>query len=1165
MMSRALAIAVALVLIASPTLAATRFIVESIYNPSSPTDPTTLRGGAGNGHTNVTVTCYYPTAITQNCVGGGDFDTKTSCTDTDNKVTVIRDNSTPNNCFYRKDFGLNGIADARQCGVIGDGLANTDVANLNNCMTVAAANNIYRTYTGGGAILDNPGMSPANIAPPQGMTLTCGGNNTGSLDDDDYRKNKGLTNAIVLDLRDTIDLSQPNTAIEGCNILAGPTGGLPGGTAANPYSPWLWYPKCDPTMTACMAGGGPSLRSATNEYSAFDPNETALYNVANSTCAVPGPPIRQCGPASGSVGITIKAENVAVRNVTVLGFGTCYYSTQVMGVGAGKRPVIDHLNGDCDTGIVIDQSPDATQFNGFDVIPFLTGHNGGASTSTTLINDIADNGSGAYEATVQVDTSDFVFAAGDVLWVNTNTQSGRESASGRWTVAGDVTSPSPCGSADCQTFTLVGSTSSAISATGNVSNAVVNGVPPTAVTGVVGTNKNFISVGQAVTTGTSGCIPPSTTVTDVWQAQSIVYLSAPVTCTHTALSLTFTDISSSGMNDFQAGSDCGASPSHGCAIVDANIRFGDGMRVTHSGGLSIVNCQVFDHTIAYHMYTGANAVRIANCSTGDNVSLPDNSFVGLQIDGDHSSDNGDSCGVDWANGVLGQFRPVSVLVNSDCTTPNKLVNVGIASSNARRNGSSLELDAGAVLLANAKAGPSSNMLVADYPYMIAIAGSGYLIGDTLTGTVNTTVGTCSGVTISVPAVDSAGGVAGYSIVAAGSCTSDAEISSITWTGGHGSGFTSFNDLATLGEIDANRLNISNNALPKTTLYIENATAASNTVGCGNVFVLPTPYLCAPPLAGLTPGGRLTLCSSPPPNCTAVMTQGVTGASTIYYVPYVSQQVPLYNTSVPVSVAQPSSFTLSDIGSMGLTFSLDMTSHPTSNLYDLFVENVRTGAPELCSGAAWTSPSTPSVDRVQIQGVWVNATSISTCKSGSGATLTCPAYACTYLGTFYTTATGQTSQQIGSISATGGGANCLCLYNAYNRVTLMAASLDSSASYNYATNVWRPMNAATPPYKNRITIVDGLAQTTISALLSDALNKSTGGGPAAMGVAFDTITGTPPVIAQNAATALSTLQTAATDPPQKGLRYVQAMEDAAGAASATFGGNGYQQLIVQIED
>src|SRR5207248_1019411 len=113
-----------------------------------------------------------------------------------------------------------------------------------------------------------------------------------------------------------------------------------------------------------------------------------------------------------------------------------------------------------------------------------------------------------------------------------------------------------------------------------------------------------------------------------------------------------------------------------------------------------------------------------------------------------------------------------------------------------------------------------------------------------------------------------------------------------WSGGAGSSFQSYRDVAVESEIDANRLYISNGALPKTTLYLENATAAANTVGCGNVFILPTPYLCAPPLAGLTPGGRLTLCGSPP--CPSVMTQGVTGASTLYYVPYVSQQVPIYN-------------------------------------------------------------------------------------------------------------------------------------------------------------------------------------------------------------------------------------------------------------------------------
>jgi len=81
------------------------------------------------------------------------------------------------------------------------------------------------------------------------------------------------------------------------------------------------------------------------------------------------PPNADCphGSVAHSVGITVSAENVAVRNVTVLGFGTCYKSHQDEDGNEGKRLVLDHMNGDCNLGISILDLPSATQFSGFDI------------------------------------------------------------------------------------------------------------------------------------------------------------------------------------------------------------------------------------------------------------------------------------------------------------------------------------------------------------------------------------------------------------------------------------------------------------------------------------------------------------------------------------------------------------------------------------------------------------------------------------------------------------------------------------------------------------------------------------------------------------------------------------------------------------------------------
>ena len=103
----------------------------------------------------ISVTCYYPGMIAHACAGGGDFDrsslTGQPCRNRADGATVINDNETGDStqCFERKNFGLNGTVDARQCGVVGDGLpANGVVGDANyhpddgavlvNCLNIAS-------------------------------------------------------------------------------------------------------------------------------------------------------------------------------------------------------------------------------------------------------------------------------------------------------------------------------------------------------------------------------------------------------------------------------------------------------------------------------------------------------------------------------------------------------------------------------------------------------------------------------------------------------------------------------------------------------------------------------------------------------------------------------------------------------------------------------------------------------------------------------------------------------------------------------------------------------------------------------------------------------------------------------------------------------------------
>jgi hypothetical protein len=180
---------------------------------------------------------------------------------------------------------------------------------------------------------------------------------------------------------------------------------------------------------------------------------------------------------------------------------------------------------------------------------------------------------------------------------------------------------------------------------------------------------------------------------------------------------------------------------------------------------------------------------------------------------------------------------------------------------------------------------------------------------------------------------------------------------------------------------------------------------------------------------------------------------------------------------------------------------------------------------------------------------------------------CAEFECTYVGTMYTTAAGQTSQQFGPVYGAGGGASCLCLYNAYNRVTLTSASADTTANYIYNSSSWRLMDASA---NNSVSVVDGLGQMQISAQLSDVLNNGTPspGRTAAIGILFGSISaGTPTLVAQANSSTKGTYTTTANHPPIPGFWAAFAVESAITGSNgnASFGGPSYQQIAVQVED
>lgn len=160
------------------------------------------------------------------------------------------------------------------------------------------------------------------------------------------------------------------------------------------------------------------------------------------------------------------------------------------------------------------------------------------------------------------------------------------------------------------------------------------------------------------------------------------------------------------------------------------------------------------------------------------------------------------------------------------------------------------------------------------------------------------------------------------------------------------------------------------------------------------------------------GGRLTLTTATP-----VTTADVTAAATLYYTPYISGQIGLYDGSAGWDVLD---FT---------ELSLDIAAYTASKPYDIWAYN-NSGAVALDS-TVWTNPTTRATALTYQNGILVK----------TGATTR------RYLGTIY-------------INASGGQTDDALLkrnvWNYYNRVLRRLFVQDENA-HNYTTGTWRSWN------------------------------------------------------------------------------------------------------------
>ncbi len=223
-----------------------------------------------------------------------------------------------------------------------------------------------------------------------------------------------------------------------------------------------------------------------------------------------------------------------------------------------------------------------------------------------------------------------------------------------------------------------------------------------------------------------------------------------------------------------------------------------------------------------------------------------------------------------------------------------------------------------------------------------------------------------------------------------------------------------------------------------------------------------------------PGGRLTLTTLTP-----VLTATVSGATTLFYTPYQTDLVPIFDGS-----ATWTTFVVAEL-SVAMASSANWAS---GSIYDWFVIN-DSGTRRLCSGPAWTSGTGrgtgAGTTQLSLQnGIFLNTVSI-TCRYGAASTVTAGALTATYVGTTLMTGNGATGFVFGA-SASGGTAGVFAVWNAYNRVRFTSTVTDSGSNYTYSSATIRQANASAG---NQTTLVIGLPADSISVSVSSTIGTT----------------------------------------------------------------------------
>ncbi len=300
-------------------------------------------------------------------------------------------------------------------------------------------------------------------------------------------------------------------------------------------------------------------------------------------------------------------------------------------------------------------------------------------------------------------------------------------------------------------------------------------------------------------------------------------------------------------------------------------------------------------------------------------------------------------------------------------------------------------------------------------------------------------------------------------------------------------------------------------------------------------------------AGITPGGYLTLSS----DSNNVIITADTTSTTVYYTPYVSNQVPIWNGTT---------YTIFNVTQLVLT--LNSSAHLVNTIYDVCVF-LNASVPTLATGPAWSNSAAgagargtggASAQISRVNGLWVNTNQITGANGVN--TYTIPANQCTVVGTILI------SSVAGSITnnLSAGQNRRWGTWNFYNRLPIQLQIADPATSWSYSSIT----RASDGTAGNAGTVLSGLAEEPTYVSFNQNVNiNSPNGSTIGLGLNSSTAyaAGTMQSI-QNFATApmTNTMSATALGVPSLGINNWLSLEQGNNAGTAFFLGTSSNMLM-----